>query len=62
MTTLAPYLRRGWSAIRSLFGDDAYERYVAHTLRRHPEKVPLERAAFHRAELDRRWSQINRCC
>jgi uncharacterized short protein YbdD (DUF466 family) len=54
--------RRLWAAFRALLGDDAYERYLDHQRRRHPDSVPLQRADFYRAELDRRWSQINRCC
>ena len=53
---------RAWSAIRAILGDDAYERYVRHVNLRHPGAEPLSRAAFQRAELDRRWSGINRCC
>jgi uncharacterized short protein YbdD (DUF466 family) len=51
-----------WAAFRGLLGDDAYERYLDHQRRRHPDAAPLQRADFYRAELDRRWSQINRCC
>ena len=53
---------RAWSALRAILGDDAYERYVRHVQMRHPGVEPLTRAAFQRAELDRRWSQVNRCC
>ena len=53
---------RAWSALRAILGDDAYERYVRHVHRRHPGSEPMTRAAFQRAELDRRWSQVNRCC
>ena len=50
------------AAKQILFGDDAYERYVLHMQRQHPGAALLARADFHRAELDRRWSEINRCC
>jgi uncharacterized short protein YbdD (DUF466 family) len=53
---------RLWAAFRALLGDDAYERYLDHQRRRHPDATPLRRADFYRVELDRRWSQINRCC
>ena len=53
---------RAWSSLRAILGDDAYERYVGHVSRRHPESKPMSRAAFQRAELERRWSQVNRCC
>lgn len=53
---------RAWSAFRAILGDDAYERYVRHVRLRHPGAEPLTRTAFQRSELDRRWSQVNRCC
>ena len=53
---------RAWSAFRAILGDDAYERYVRHVSQRHPGSAPMTRAAFHRSELERRWSQVNRCC
>jgi uncharacterized short protein YbdD (DUF466 family) len=62
MTSPIAMSRRVWAAFRGLLGDDAYERYLDHQRRRHPGSTPLQRADFYRAELDRRWSQINRCC
>lgn len=53
---------RAWTAFRAILGDDAYERYVRHVSRRHPGACPLSREEFQRSELDRRWSQVNRCC
>ena len=54
--------QRLWAALRSLTGDDAYERYLAHFRVRHPGAIPLARKAFLDAELERRWSGVNRCC
>jgi uncharacterized short protein YbdD (DUF466 family) len=62
MNTAPTRLRRLWAALRTLLGDDAYERYLDHQRRRHPDLAPLQRSDFYRAEVDRRWSQINRCC
>jgi uncharacterized short protein YbdD (DUF466 family) len=62
MNSPAALSRRLWAFFRALLGDDAYERYLDHQRRRHPDSAPLQRADFYRAELDRRWSQINRCC
>jgi uncharacterized short protein YbdD (DUF466 family) len=59
---MATVLRRFWVALRAVTGDDAYERYLAHCRERHPDTVPLDRAAFYSAELDRRWKQVSRCC
>jgi uncharacterized short protein YbdD (DUF466 family) len=53
---------RAWSGLRTLLGDDAYERYLAHSRKCHPERAPLDRAAFYATELERRWRQASRCC
>jgi uncharacterized short protein YbdD (DUF466 family) len=54
--------QRLWAGLRAVTGDDAYERYLSHRRARHPEEPALGRAAFYRAELDRRWARPNRCC
>jgi uncharacterized short protein YbdD (DUF466 family) len=45
-------------------GDDAYERYLAHWHKEHKGTgdVPLTRGEFFRAEQERKWSGIKRCC
>jgi uncharacterized short protein YbdD (DUF466 family) len=56
-------LRRLWRALRALSGDDAYERYLAHWRVHHAaEGEPLGRKAFFRAEQERKWNGIKRCC
>jgi uncharacterized short protein YbdD (DUF466 family) len=57
-------LRRLWSALRALSGDDAYERYVAHWRSRHAASggAPLDRVAFVEQQQRRKWEGINRCC
>jgi uncharacterized short protein YbdD (DUF466 family) len=62
MNGVKDLLRYFWSGLRSVSGDDAYERYLEHHRRSHPDSQPLEQADFQVAELDRRWSQANRCC
>ncbi|MGH8203686.1 MAG: CstA-like transporter-associated (seleno)protein [Burkholderiales bacterium] len=54
--------RRFWAALRAITGDDAYERYLEHRRLRHAGEAPLDRRAFYRAELERRWTQPSRCC
>jgi uncharacterized short protein YbdD (DUF466 family) len=54
--------RAGWRALRTLSGDDAYERYRIHHLAAHPEVPPLSRKAFYVDEQQRKWGSINRCC
>jgi uncharacterized short protein YbdD (DUF466 family) len=56
-------LRRFWNALRTVTGDDAYERYLAHWREHHAgEGAPLDRKAFFRAEQERKWNGIKRCC
>ena len=62
MKHAARWIRGGWRGLRTLLGDDAYERYLAHCRARHPGEASLDRRAFYLAELDRRWARINRCC
>jgi uncharacterized short protein YbdD (DUF466 family) len=57
-------LRKLWSALREVSGDDAYERYLAHWSERHAASggAPLDRAAFFAEEQRRKWSGVSRCC
>jgi uncharacterized short protein YbdD (DUF466 family) len=55
-------LRAAWAAIRAATGDDAYERYLAHHYRHHPEAPPLSRRDWFARETERRFSGVTRCC
>ena len=54
-------LRQG---IRSLTGEDAYDRYLAHRrdCRGEEDLPPLDRKAFYKQQLERKWNGIKRCC
>jgi uncharacterized short protein YbdD (DUF466 family) len=55
--------RRLWRALRTLCGDDAYERYVAHLRKHHPDLPPPSAADFYVLEQERRWNGgPDRCC
>jgi uncharacterized short protein YbdD (DUF466 family) len=54
--------RRCWRVLRTLSGDDAYERYRSHHLVAHPDMPLLSRKAFYVDEQQRKWGTINRCC
>ena len=58
----AQFFLRLWSGLRRLTGDDAYERYLAHCREHHPDRAPLGRGEFFRAEQARRWEGVRRCC
>jgi uncharacterized short protein YbdD (DUF466 family) len=51
-----------WRVLRALVGDDAYERYCAHTRAEHPDRPLLARRAFYLQQQQQKWSGINRCC
>jgi len=56
-------LRNGWRGLRTLSGDDAYDRYLGHCRNHHPDSSPMDRRDFYRCEQERRWSGgPNRCC
>jgi len=56
-------LARAWQAVRSISGDDAYDRYLAHQQRAHPGEPALARREFYVNEQERRFSGgPTRCC
>lgn len=57
-------LKQIWNIARRLSGDDAYERYLAHWREHHAHDggQPLSRQAFFKAEQERKWNGVRRCC
>lgn len=57
-------LKRIWKIVRRLSGDDAYERYLEHWRAHHAAGggEPLSRQAFFKAEQERKWNGVRRCC
>jgi uncharacterized short protein YbdD (DUF466 family) len=51
-----------WAVLRTLVGDDAYERYCEHHRRRHPDQPMLDRRGFYLQRQQQKWSGVNRCC
>jgi len=53
-----------WEGLRSLTGDNSYERYLEHLAAHRPAERPLSRARFYASELERRWNRDGptRCC
>ena len=51
-----------WRVLRTLVGDDAYERYCTHMRMEHPDRPLLARRAFYLQQQQQKWSGINRCC
>lgn len=59
---IATELKRAWSYLREVTGDDAYERYLAHQMQSHPDEQPLTREQYFRQRQDEKWSKVSRCC
>ncbi|MGO9445370.1 MAG: CstA-like transporter-associated (seleno)protein [Thiobacillaceae bacterium] len=55
-------LRSCWAFVRQISGDDAYERYLAHCAKAHPDESALSRKEFFQREQTRKWDGIRRCC
>jgi uncharacterized short protein YbdD (DUF466 family) len=55
-------LLRMWSRLREWCGDAAYERYLRANIQRSGGQVPLKAKDFYVEQLNRRYSQPNRCC
>jgi uncharacterized short protein YbdD (DUF466 family) len=63
MTRLPAVLENLLQGLRSLAGEDAYDRYIAHRRDRHGEDPPpLDRKAFYKQQQERKWNGIKRCC
>lgn len=58
------WLQSVWRALRTVSGDDAYERYLRHWQEQHAHAGgrPLSRKEFFKAEQARKWDGIRRCC
>jgi uncharacterized short protein YbdD (DUF466 family) len=64
-STASALLRRlagGWTALRNICGDDAYERYRAHRILHHADEPMLDRRSFYLDAQQRKWSGVQRCC
>ncbi len=51
-----------WECVRTVSGDNAYERYLAHHAQAHRGTPPLSRREFCAQMTDQKWSGISRCC
>lgn len=57
-------LKNLWNIVRRLSGDDAYDRYLAHWHTHHANDggQPLSQQAYFKAEQERKWNGVRRCC
>ena len=58
----AGWLCRLWCRLREWCGDAAYERYLRSQARQHEGKRALSAEEFYVEQINRRYSQPNRCC
>jgi hypothetical protein len=54
------FVARSWRVLRSMSGDDAYERHLA-LERTRPDADPLDRREVYERELDRKWARYSTC-
>lgn len=64
MKTLTKFICHIWQTIRTISGDDAYERYLIHWKQHHANEMeqPMDCKAFFKAEQSRKWDGVRRCC
>ena len=55
-------MSRFWQALRTLAGDDAYERYKAHHAQCHRDEPVLDPRAFYLERQREKWNGVSRCC
>jgi uncharacterized short protein YbdD (DUF466 family) len=56
-------MRERWSALwQTMRGEDAYTRYLRHAEFKHADRAPMTRKEFFKAEQERRWDGVRRCC
>ena len=51
-----------WRVVRTLAGDDSYERYCMHHGSHHAHEPLLSRRDYYIASQQKKWTGINRCC
>jgi uncharacterized short protein YbdD (DUF466 family) len=56
------WLAAGWSYLRAVSGDDAYERYLAHHTAAHPGQTPMSRKDYFIQRQQQKWTGVTRCC
>ncbi len=61
-TAALRWLAAGWSYLRTVSGDNAYERYLAHQATAHAGEPPMSRKDYFTEMQRRKWSGVSRCC
>ena len=56
------WIAAGWTYLRAVSGDDAYERYLAHHAVEHAGQPPMSRKAYFTERQRQKWTGVTRCC
>lgn len=56
------WLSKVWAFIQELVGENAYEKYLAHQVKHHPDQAVLSKKEFFKLETERKWDGVRRCC
>ena len=56
------FLRAAVGFLRTVSGDDAYERYLAHHALEHAGDPVMAPKAFYEDRQRRKWTGVSRCC
>jgi uncharacterized short protein YbdD (DUF466 family) len=56
------WMAAGWSYLREVSGDDAYERYLAHHAVKHAGQPLMSRKDYFAERQRRKWTGVTRCC
>jgi uncharacterized short protein YbdD (DUF466 family) len=51
-----------WSLVRELATDDAYDKYLEHHTKDHPDQAPMSRRDFYLKQQQGKWTGVKRCC
>lgn len=62
LLAIGRWLGAGWSFLRAVSGDDAYERYVAHHTAAHADQPLMTRKTFFEERQRQKWTGVTRCC
>jgi uncharacterized short protein YbdD (DUF466 family) len=56
------WMAAGWSYLRAVSGDDAYERYLAHHTVEHAGEPLMSRKDYFTERQRQKWTGVTRCC
>ena len=62
MSVALRWLVAGWRFIRTVSGDDAYERYLAHHAAHHTGEPLMTPKEYFCERQRQKWTGVSRCC